>query len=269
MKIAHEAPLSIFDKVQKLTDYDYALVHLFEESEEYYKKFEEARDKGREIILDNSIFELGSAWDGDRFAYWVEKLRPTWYIVPDVLDNGPETTRSFIDFMEKYPDLPGEVIAVAQGQTYHQLVSCYNFFKKDDRVKKIGISFNHPFYQEDYAAQCHNKYQAMVKGRQATISRMINENIINDKKPHHLLGCGLPQEFAFYKDIFWIDSLDTSNPVLHGIKNIRYLPVESEYWGLEDKDPLKMYTIMNDDVNDKWDDIEYNIEKFKGNLEPI
>ena len=36
MKIAHEAPLSIFDKVQAVTDYDYALVHLFEESEEYY-----------------------------------------------------------------------------------------------------------------------------------------------------------------------------------------------------------------------------------------
>ena len=36
MKIAHEAPLSIFDKVQAVTDYDYALVHLFEENEEYY-----------------------------------------------------------------------------------------------------------------------------------------------------------------------------------------------------------------------------------------
>ena len=31
MKIAHEAPLSIFDEVSSLTDYDYALVHLFEE----------------------------------------------------------------------------------------------------------------------------------------------------------------------------------------------------------------------------------------------
>ena len=38
MKIAHEAPLSIFDQVQELTDYDYALVHLFEENEDYYNK---------------------------------------------------------------------------------------------------------------------------------------------------------------------------------------------------------------------------------------
>ena len=34
IKIAHEAPLSIFDEVQDQTDYDYALVHLFDESEE-------------------------------------------------------------------------------------------------------------------------------------------------------------------------------------------------------------------------------------------
>ena len=31
MKIAHEAPKAIFDVVEKLTDYSYALVHLFEE----------------------------------------------------------------------------------------------------------------------------------------------------------------------------------------------------------------------------------------------
>jgi len=30
MRVAHEAPLCIFDVVQEQTDYDYALVHLFE-----------------------------------------------------------------------------------------------------------------------------------------------------------------------------------------------------------------------------------------------
>ena len=46
MKIAHEAPLSIFDRVQVLTDYDYALVHLFEENEEYYNTFVKAKKDG-------------------------------------------------------------------------------------------------------------------------------------------------------------------------------------------------------------------------------
>ena len=71
IKIAHESPKSIFEDVQKQTDYDYALVHLFEEDEEYLKQFKKAIAKGREVILDNSIFELEEAFDADRFTYWI------------------------------------------------------------------------------------------------------------------------------------------------------------------------------------------------------
>ena len=55
IKIAHESPKGIFNEVQKFTDYDYALVHLFEEDKEYWNQFKEAALKGREIILDNSL----------------------------------------------------------------------------------------------------------------------------------------------------------------------------------------------------------------------
>ena len=255
MKIAHEAPLSIFDRVQEMTDYDYALVHLFEENEEYYNKFVEAREKGREIILDNSIFELGTAWDSDRFAYWVEKLKPTWYIVPDVLDNKDATLNSFNKFVQKYPDLPGKRIAVAQGSTYEELVECYVFLANNDKVDKVAMSFNHPFFQD---MGLENKYFNMMAGRQHTIARMIEENVINKNKPHHLLGCGLPQEFEQYVGYDWIDSLDTSNPVMHGIKGIRYFDS-----GLNNKESLKMFTIMEEDVLASWDDIVYNIDRFR------
>ena len=42
IKTAHEAPKSIFSEMQKITDIDYALVHLFEEDEEYFNKFKKA-----------------------------------------------------------------------------------------------------------------------------------------------------------------------------------------------------------------------------------
>lgn len=257
MKIAHECPLSIFDEVQKVTDYDYALVHLFEENETYYNKFVEAKRKNREIILDNSIFELGKAFDGDKFAYWVEKLQPDWYIVPDVLDNATETLNSFDQFVATY-DLPGKVIAVAQGSIYNELVECYRYLSAHPRVDKVAISFNHPFYQEHAGA---NKYYRMVAGRQLTLQRMVGENIINTAKPHHLLGCGLPQEFRAYRDAGWkwIDSIDTSNPVIHGMKGILY-----EDWGLGNKESVKLYTLMNEDVVEYWNDILYNVSKFRG-----
>ena len=53
IKIAHEAPIDLFDEVQRLTDYDYALVHLLEENSRYRDTFENAVKKGREVILDD------------------------------------------------------------------------------------------------------------------------------------------------------------------------------------------------------------------------
>lgn len=255
MKIAHEAPLSIFDKVQELTDYDYALVHLFEENEEYLNKFMEARYKGREIILDNSIFELGTAFDPLGFAKWVECLKSEWYIIPDVLDNASHTVDNFERFIDSFPDLPGRAIAVAQGATYLDLVDCYNYLVNHPKVEKIALSFNHPFYQ-DYPGE--NKYQRMLAGRQDTIRRMIADEVIVDSKPHHLLGCGLPQEFMAYRHLKFIDSVDTSNPVIHGMKGIRY-----QEHGLDDKESVKMFTLMDDDVLAHWDDINYNIAMFR------
>ena len=67
-------------------------------------------------------------------------------------------------------------------------------------------------------------------GRVALLSNLVNDNIININKKHHLLGVSLPQEGLFYKSgtLFkfnWIYSVDTSNPVVHGIKSIN----ESKY----------------------------------------
>jgi len=255
MKIAHEAPLSIFDRVQVLTDYDYALVHLFEENEEYYNTFVKAKKDGREVLLDNSIFELGTAFESDTYADWVVKLKPDWYIVPDVLDNANATIDSFDSFMLTYPDLPGKVIGVAQGSTYDELVACYRYMAYDSRVDKVAMSFNHPFFQDLSGG---NKYYRMMRGRQKVIADMLRDDIINQDKPHHLLGCGLPQEFTEYQNHKWIDSMDTSNPVIHGMKGIRY----NDY-GLNDKESVKLFTLIDEDVVACWDDIEYNIHMFR------
>ena len=60
IKRYHEAPKCIFNKVQEHTDGDYALVHLFESDPEYLEMFKKALADGRDVILDNSTFELAS-----------------------------------------------------------------------------------------------------------------------------------------------------------------------------------------------------------------
>ena len=125
IKIAHEAPIDIFEEVQRFTDYDYALVHLLEQNSRYRDTFERASKKGREIILDNSIFELEEAFEADRFAQWVKRLKPTWYIIPDALENAEKTMQQAADWYKNYSDVPGKSIGVVQGKTYREIKECY------------------------------------------------------------------------------------------------------------------------------------------------
>ena len=106
-----------------------------------------------------------------------------------------------------------------------------------------------------------------MKGRQYLIDLLIDEKLINYDKPHHLLGCGLPQEFAHYKGekYDFIDSLDTSNPVVHGMAGIEYKENDGVFY-LEDKSDTKLFTLMNEDV-ENLDKVFYNIMKFRANID--
>lgn len=224
IKIAHESPLSIFDTVQSYTDIDYALVHLFEESEEYYDKFVEARHtKNREVILDNSIFELGKSFDPKKYSLWIKKLQPTWYIIPDVLESFGGTIRLLSQWNSGgYGTIPGKKIAVVQGRTYEEIVACYKYIVNYGDVDMIAISFDYSLYRKLFPHP--NKFISWMMGRVLLLGRMYDEGIIDTSRKHHLLGCSLPQEGLFYKhsNYNWIYSVDTSNPIVHGLKGIPY-----------------------------------------------
>ena len=256
IKIAHESPKGIFDVVQEHTDYDYALVHLFEEDKEYLKQFETAISKGREVILDNSIFELEEAFDAKKFAEWVAYLKPTWYIVPDALEDAEKTMYQMENWLLDHDNVTGKKIGVVQGKTYDEIVRCYRYMDTVG-VDMIAISFDYSYYEE--SCPHSNKYVSWMLGRVKLLGDLLRDGIINTNKPHHLLGCGLPQEFGFYKnsDYDWLYSLDTSNPVVHGIKGISY---GSD--GLWDKESQKLFELINYKVKDS-NLILNNIQKFK------
>jgi hypothetical protein len=248
----------MLERSREYNDYDYALVHLFEENKEYYNFFKESLKQGREVILDNSIFELGTAFDSERYAYWIKELRPTEYIIPDVLEDTLGTMDNALDFKEKYSDLPGKSIGVVQGKSYEDLVNCYQYLDKVIDVDKIAISFDYSYYLE--LCPHPNKWMAYAMGRVQTLTRLLEDGIINEAKPHHLLGCALPIEFLFYREGFdWIESLDTSNPIVHALRDITY-----EYGGLVSKQSVKLVDLLHtvpDDEQIAY--MDWNIELFR------
>jgi len=218
--IAHEAPISLMETVQANTDYDYALVHHFEHYDQYFNFFKRSLLNNREVILDNSIFELKTAFDPEKYAEWIVKLSPTFYIVPDVLEDGYQTVDNFMAWRDGYKDLPGTTMGTIQGTTYHEIADCYRTMSLF--CPYIAISFDMSYY--DYTGIGLTQSERRCDGRKRLIKQLIADGLWNWNKPHHLLGCSLAKEFSFYKhnNIYNIRSVDTSNPVIAGIQGMKY-----------------------------------------------
>ena len=258
MLVSHESPISMLDESRSYNDYDYALVHLFEEEPEYYNFFKVSKTLGREVLLDNSIFELGHAFDAKKFAKYVEELKPTYYVVPDVLEDSQQTCSSFNKFTLNYPDLPGLKIGVVQGKTYQELVECYRFMA--NHADYIAISFDYSWYQTIAFDDFGCKLQQQMKGRRRFIKMLIDDGMWDYGKPHHLLGCSLAQEFKDYKFVKGIRSVDTSNPVVAGLLGKRYY----KGIGLLDKPKTLLADLINSSVDEESKrDILYNVDEFK------
>jgi hypothetical protein len=258
MLVSHESPISMLEASRKYNDYDYALVHLFEKYPEYYNFFKVSLTLGREVLLDNSIFELGEAFNTKKFAEYVEKLNPTYYVVPDVLEDSQATISSFHKFCLSYPNLSGLKIGVVQGTTYQELVDCYNYMS--EHADYIAISFDYSWYQTIACSNTDCKLQRQMKGRKQFINMLIQDGIWNESKPHHLLGCSFAQEFTDYKHVYGIRSLDTSNPVVAGIVGERYL----KGIGLQHKPSVMLANLIKEDVTpEQREDILYNTAEFK------
>ena len=256
MYISHESPISFLEESRSYNDYDYALVHLFETHPEYYNFFKNSIKMGRQVLLDNSIFELGEAFDPDKFATYARELKPSFYIVPDVLEDGYATMESFQSFTTKYPDLPGLKIGAVQGKTYDEIIDCYRYMS--DFADYIAISFDFSYYL--VTGRGKTKLERWCDGRRRLIEQLKSDGIWNKNKPHHLLGCSLAKEFKHYIGDKSIRSVDTSNPVVAGIKELRY----NGDLGLQEKPSIMLADLIDHDVTDSQkEDILYNTEQFK------
>ena len=258
--ISHESPICLLKDSLEYNDYDYCLVHLMEQEPEYRDYFINSSKNGRRILLDTSIFELGEAFDLEKYVYWINELKPYEYILPDVLEDAHSTIENSKNFVEKYPNLPGKRIGVVQGKNYAEISKCYETLDKMLNVDKIAISFDYSYYKN--VAWHPNKWVSFMNGRVWLIAELMKTGILNKSKPHHLLGCSNPLEFAFYKhpDFNFIETIDTSSPIVHGLHKVYY----NEQIGDWEKVSTKLADLIKADVDDQQKAVAYyNIKQFR------
>jgi hypothetical protein len=263
MKVSHESPLSILDLSREYNDFDYCLVHLLEQYSEYNNFYSTARSiYNREILLDNSIFELGKAFDSNEFYKATLRIMPNMFIVPDVLEDSYATIQGFKDFDTRIKDIKNtfqaKAIGAIQGKNWQELTECYKFMA--DNADMIAISFDFSYYQITGHGWHH--LERWCSGRQRFIQDLINTGLWRWDKPHHLLGCSLAKEFKFYvnRNIYNIVSCDTSNPIVAAIHGLKY---DADY-GLDTKPTTKLADLITHQFTDEQLElVKYNTTMFK------
>jgi hypothetical protein len=256
MKVSHEVPRCLLIHSREFNDYSYCLPHLLDLDEDYRNFFYEEKRLGRYIIMDNSLHELGEAYNHKRLLHWVNELEPNEFIVPDVWMDFSQTCAQAKHWRQfKYPKNT-TLVAVVQGKDESDAYKCYRILK-DLGYKKIAFSYGASWYND--LVPHPNKDFGKAMGRFMALSKMEEDAIINRHTMVHLLGTAWPAEFGMYRGFDFIESLDTSNPVMAAIDNLKYGDL-----GLDHKPVANMNNFQDIDKSlIYYGTLEHNIWKFR------
>jgi hypothetical protein len=256
IKVSHEVPLCLLEDSRKFNDYDYCLPHLLDEEPGYLEFFKQSKKEGRYIIMDNSLHELGKAYDASRLLHWIHELQPDEFIIPDVWENTAESVQN-AEIWNDYEFPEGvEKVVVVQATTLHEAYECTRRYKELG-YKKICYSYGASYYND--ICPHPNLDLGKALGRLFVITVLCDQGVLTGNDRVHLLGCAVPQEFGWYEGIQCIESIDTSNPVMATLDNVKY-----NNSGLTTKPKANMndhFNMMYDEID--YDLLDYNLEKFK------
>jgi hypothetical protein len=209
--------------------------------------------------MDNGLFE-GVTHTVNDLVEKINLVKPNIFIVPDSWNDTDTTFKNAKYWMNVIkPELPEEVnlMVVMQGTVDFRLKMLY------EACVELGythFAFNHSseLYQRMFFHP--NKLINQMYGRQQLLTTLKREAVINTNHYIHLLGASLPQEFLYYKDPYFnfIDSVDTSSPIINGALGITYEP-----YGLFTKPKNKIEEFFEDSLEEQIGNITFNINKFK------
>jgi len=256
IKISHEVPFCLLEKSREFNNFDYMLPHLMDENEEYRNFFYESKKMGRYIVMDNSLHELGEAYNTERLMHWVNEIKPDEFIVPDVWEDYSESVRNAKLWSQI--ELPDGVmkVAVVQAKSLHEARLCVQAYK-DFGYKKIAFSYGASYYHE--LCPHPNADFGKAVGRFMTLSTLYGSGALTKFDRVHLLGTASPIEFGMYKNIECIESIDTSNPIMAAIDGASY-----DGMGLHHKPFSNMNLFQDIDIKDIDKNlVSYNVEMFR------
>jgi hypothetical protein len=256
IKISHETPFCLLKHSLKFCDYQYALPHLLEDNEDYRNHFLQCKEDGVEMYLDNSLHELSYAMDDATLIKWMNILEPSTFFVPDAwedYDTSVVNARRWSTIV--VPETTTKT-AVVQAKSWHEAMLCIQAYR-DLGYKKFAFSYGASYYNKLCPALNPDFGKAI--GRFIAISKMYEEGILLSSDRVHLLGTAWPGEFSLYRDMPFIESLDTSNPIMAALDGTIYRED-----GVSRKPTSNMNNYQDLPIEDiAMELVEYNVRKFR------
>ena len=233
IKISHEFPENYYLEglTEDLVDYQYCLAHRFQSNVHYRDYFRTYKSLGGEVYLDNSLYELGTAFDGQIYQKIIRVLEPDYYFLPDVFNQTMSNIESQLTFFKNMPhDIFPSVskpIAVCHGMTPKDIISSFRILNSAlPDYAMIAIPFgSHAWLNEENdpkylrKSKCEDDNARMAANRGIFLNRYYKTL---RKRNIHLLGCKGLREIPFInclESTDFIRSIDTSLPVASALED--------------------------------------------------
>ena len=232
IKISHEFPENCYLEglTEDLVDYQYCLAHRFQSNPDYRYYFYKYKYQGGEVYLDNSLYELGSAFSGSEYLEIIKGLGPDYYFLPDVFNQTVDNIESQLSFFANVSsDISSEVskpIAICHGMTPKDIISSFRILNSAlPDYAMIAIPFgSHAWLNEEddpkylRKSKCEDDNARMAANRGIFLNRYYKTL---RKRNIHLLGCKGLREIPFInclESTDFIRSIDTSLPVASALE---------------------------------------------------
>ena len=210
--IAHIVPTAYLEMLPQLktSRFHMILAHMVLQDPHYRAFYRNATDCYK--LLDNSAFELGEALDDNALCRAILEVQPDEFVLPDSMFNTNKTKTRSENFIQRLGEAANiRLMGVPHGATLNEWIHSYGFFAQHPRVYSIGIG----------AAYCTPSSLGMScghynGGRRSLLENLVHSRILNDRKPHDLLGFSHSGHFEIkaLTQYPWLRSADTSSAYL-------------------------------------------------------
>lgn len=257
MKFSFELPWNLFKESSKINDFEYFL-DVFDSVEvrDVREFFKDAILKGREVFLDNSLYERKirdlsyNEKEYKDLIRWFDRELPNnlkknlKVIVPDFYEDSERCIRKVHNFIGEFPQFT--LVAVVHGHNKENFKDCFKEYTKILR-------------EDDIIAVSAGDMCCSVTPRSEILLELSKE--IEYKQKIHFLGLKEPIEILQIRKIrHLVDSIDTSYPVISTILGNRIF--ESSQ-----KPTTLIYDIFDSFQSLKDDKLLYeNVNSFKDSL---